>query len=510
MKFNIGRFFKNAAILTLTSLILRLVGMFFRIWLANSIGSEGMGLYQLILAFYMLAATFAGPGITTAVTRLVSEAVSCDRRGAVKRIVLRAVTLAVGMAIISAAAVIIFAKPIAELWIKDSRAELSLRLLALSLPFMAVSACVRGYFVAYRKVVTPSVAQLLEQGVRMAVIIFVMARVGTNDISLACAVILFGDGIAEAASCAYTAIGYYLHRKKQGRRISKEQDMKGVVPKLLHIAAPITAGKYLTTGLRTAESMLVPLGLAAFCGDKALSLAQYGNLKGMAIPLLFFPASFLSSLATLTVPELSGAAAKGDLGLIRRSVGRLIGITANASMIIGGIFALFGGDISGLLYSEQDVGFYVRVLAPLVPLMYLESIATGCLHGLDRQSDTFKYNVIDGIMRLVLILILLSSTGVRGFVLIMAASNILTSLLCLNKLMDVTGLKPDLMEWLLKPLVATLPALAVGYGVGLLCEYAPLLIKVIAECVSAVVIYLLFQMKNIKKVTNKVQKQSVR
>jgi len=139
VKFNLARFFKNAAILTLTSLILRLVGMFFRIWLANSIGSEGMGLYQLILSFYMLAATFAGGGITTAVTRLISEAISRSQRGAVRRIVLRAVTLVIGVGLVSAVAVIIFAKPIALFWIKDARAELSLKLLSLSLPFMAVT-----------------------------------------------------------------------------------------------------------------------------------------------------------------------------------------------------------------------------------------------------------------------------------------------------------------------------------------------------------------------------------
>ena len=42
-----GRFLKNAAIMTASALILRTVGMFFRVWLADRIGSEGMGLYQL-------------------------------------------------------------------------------------------------------------------------------------------------------------------------------------------------------------------------------------------------------------------------------------------------------------------------------------------------------------------------------------------------------------------------------------------------------------------------------
>lgn len=500
MKFKAGRFFKNAAILTLTSLILRLLGMLFRIWLANAIGSEGMGLYQLILSFYMLAATFAGSGITTAVTRLISEALSCSKRRAVGRIMGRGVTIALVLAVVSSAAVVMFARPIAALWIKDTRAELSLRLLALSLPFMAVSACVKGYFVAYRQVVTPSVAVLLEQGVRMAVILGVMGQVAHTDLSLACAIIIFGDGVAEAVSCIYSVVGYKIHRKKQGVSLAKEEDMKGVARNLLRIGAPITAGRYLTTGLRTAESMMVPLYLAAFCGDKSVALAQYGNLKGMALPLLFFPASFLSSLATLTVPELSGAAAKGDRITIRQSVSRLISVTAAASLLIGGIFALFGRDISRLLYTEGEVGFFVQVLAPLVPLMYLESIATGCLQGLDCQNDLFKFNLIDGVARLAMIVIALGSTGIKGFVLIMAASNILTCFLCLAWLMKKAEIGFDFARWVGVPLALLVPSLAVGYLAGQIFSAASLIIKVGAECLASSGVYLAFQIKKTRSI----------
>ena len=61
-------FFKNAAILTITSLIVRTVGIFFRIWLTGKIGAEGIGLYQVVFSVYVLATTFATSGICTAVT----------------------------------------------------------------------------------------------------------------------------------------------------------------------------------------------------------------------------------------------------------------------------------------------------------------------------------------------------------------------------------------------------------------------------------------------------------
>ena len=69
-------FIKNAAILTVTALILRMIGIFFRVWLADTIGAEGMGLYQVIFSVYVLASTFATSGISTAVTRTVTERLS--------------------------------------------------------------------------------------------------------------------------------------------------------------------------------------------------------------------------------------------------------------------------------------------------------------------------------------------------------------------------------------------------------------------------------------------------
>lgn len=57
-------FIKNAAIMTITALILRTIGIFFRIYMSNKIGAEGMGLYQLIFSIYVLGSTFATAGIS--------------------------------------------------------------------------------------------------------------------------------------------------------------------------------------------------------------------------------------------------------------------------------------------------------------------------------------------------------------------------------------------------------------------------------------------------------------
>ncbi len=502
MKFSLARFLKNAAIMTVTSLLLRVVGMFFRIYLAGKIGSEGMGLYQLIFSVYMLAATFATTGICTAVTRLVADALESGSGRAAKRILLRSVILTTAIALISTATVYIFADNIALYWIRDIRAERSLRTLAFSLPFMGISSCIRGYFIANRQALTPSGAQLFEQFVRMAVIIAIIGASCDKGIEFACCAVLIGDTVAEAASCLFMYIGYLIHKRSLADRIGGSGDMRGVTVNLIRIAAPLAGGRYITTALRTAESLLVPERMSMHSGDRAHSVARYGDLKGMALPVLFFPASFLTALSTLLVPEFSAAFAAGDRTRIQKSVDKCVGTTLSASMIIAALFTVFGEDIGAAFYGEGEVGFYIRVLAPLVPLMYLESVVAGCLNGLGQQASSFLYNVIDGIVRVALIWTLLPRMGMQGFILVMTASNILTSVMCLARLLYVSKVKFRWWEWAAKPaLLATLSA-GVAYFVSLTMREWSYISRSIAVCAIGGIIYVLLTLAINKNARN--------
>ena len=66
-------YWKNAALLTGSDVVLRLAGLGLRIGLANALGGEGMGLYQLVLAVYGLFVTLATAGISVAATRLLTD-----------------------------------------------------------------------------------------------------------------------------------------------------------------------------------------------------------------------------------------------------------------------------------------------------------------------------------------------------------------------------------------------------------------------------------------------------
>ena len=147
-----GNFVRNAVVLMATALILRFVGMVFRIYISGRIGAEGMGLYQIIFSLYTLMSTFATSGLTVAVTRLVSDAAGRKESKGLKSALRRALLLGLSMGFAAMAVMYFGAEPAAELLLKDPRAALPLRILAPGLPFMAMGAVLRGYFVARRNV----------------------------------------------------------------------------------------------------------------------------------------------------------------------------------------------------------------------------------------------------------------------------------------------------------------------------------------------------------------------
>lgn len=461
-------FIKNAMVLTITSLILRLLGVVFRIWLSAEIGSEGIGLYQIIFSFYILAATFATSGIYTAVTRLVADEMVLGSARSIKKIMRRSFLIISALAIISTFLVFFGSDFIASYIIADSRAAIAIKTLAFSLFFMGISSCVKGYFLARRKSVPPSLSQIIEQVVRILSVLFLVKHFSAVSIELSCAAIFLGDVIAEFSSCLYLYL-YYKYDTGKLRALSGRKTPDFAVGKqLTRISAPITGGKYINSVLRIIESSLVPSRLVKFGITRSSALSFFGMIKGMALPILFFPSSLLSSLSTLLIPEISESVVRGNIRSVRRSVSAIIITTAIFGFIFSAVF-FFCGDILGLLiYKNGEVGRLIKILAPLVPFMYLDSIADGILKGLDQQLITFRNSVSDSSFRIILIFFLLPLYGERAFIWIMYLSNAYTCLLNVVRLVRTSGAEIPLFRKVFLPFVLSF---SVTYFVNSIVSY---------------------------------------
>ena len=398
------RYLQNAALLTASSLVLRLLGMGFRVILSAYLGGEGMGLYQLIMALYAVFIALATAGVNVASTRLAAQSLARGQGlGATAR---RLCTTALLFGTAAMAAQSLLAGPLARWLLHDVRAEAALRVLAPSLPFMAVALA----------------------GLR------VLARWG---VGYGCAAVMLGNTVSEGVSCGLMVL--FAVRASEFARRREEPLHPFTRRELCGIVLPVEGSRLLSSGLQAAESSLIPLTLSIYTGSRAAAMTQYGNLKGMALPLLFFPFSFLTALSGLLMPEVARTHARHDGKATRRLIGAMLKITGAFSLLAGAAFVAFGAPLAEFVYRDAAVGRYVQVLGFVAPFMYLESMVDGVLKGLGEQMATFRYSLVDSIFRITAIALLLPRYGIAAFLGIMIASNLLTFTLNTRRMWKVAA-----------------------------------------------------------------------
>ena len=434
--------------MTATSLLLRLLGIVFRIFISNRVGAEGMGLYQLVFSVYILGATFATGGLTTAVTCLSTERMTQSDSHGVQRLMRISVLLCLGIGGLSAL-ILYFSAPLIGQWMGDFRTVSALSISGIALPFIGVSACIKGYFMARRLAWPPCLSQIVEQAVRIGSILLLLSTLWDGSLKQACLIIIVGDALSETVACLYLCHAY----RQDGKRlsVSPSHTTQKLLRPLLHIALPLTMGRYLSTALRTVENFLVPARLTLYTHSDALSLAQFGAVKGMALPLIFFPSALLMTLSGLLIPELSDAHALGQRLQVARLVERTLHVTLLGSILTGGLFTVLGYPLGNLLYHESLVGLLLQILGPLTPVMYLDSVVTGMLKGLGQQVHSLWFSVADSVARITLIYLLLPRYGLTGFLYVMLISNLLTATLSTSRLLTVSRTPMNWSRWVLRP-----------------------------------------------------------
>ena len=460
-------YLKNAALMTGADVLLRLAGMGLRIWLANALGGEGMGLYQLVLAVYSLFVTLATAGVSVAATRLMAEELArspAEARGMLHRLLLAGA----GLGVLALAAQFGLAGLAAKWWLGDVRAAGALRVSSLGLPWMAVSSVLRGFFIARRQVEPNVLSQLAEQTVRIGIVWAALERADVLgwDVGGRCTAVLGATAVSEAVSTGLMALFY---RKEARRCFGARPACRPQEPgkRLWDILWPVEGGRCLASALHTAENMLVPACLAVylqFSGGRAEAVAQYGSLKGMALPLLTFPFGLLGSLSVLLMPEITQAHLRGQSGRLAALIDRMLRLTGYFSALAGAAFWVWGQPLAEALYGSAEAGSYLVILGPAMPLMYLESMVDGAMKGVGEQKAAFRYSVWDAVLRLAGVAVLLPRYGMRGFLAVMLLSTLYTCTANTGRLLFSSGTGHAFRRWLGAPALAGALAAAAGTG----------------------------------------------
>ncbi len=438
----------NAAILTATGFILRALGMALRVYISKKLGEEGMGLYQLTQTVYFLFITIAQSGIAVALTRCLSARVAVgDERGA-QALTRSALRLSAILGTVSCAVMGLFSTPICKFWLGDMRCVNAVALQSLSLPFIAVCTVLTSHFIVYGNAVYGCISQIIEQVVRITAVATFTAFLKPTSVGTALCTIVFAGVIAELLSCLFLYICYAVNKKSKIRPAHAKE--------LIKTATPIATSRYLASVLRTVENVLVPNAITAFTHNREIALSQFGALRGMAIPLLFFPYSFLSAITTLIVPRVTGEQAQNDQKSLKHTTERVCRITLTSSVIAAGIFFTFATPLGNIIYQSKRVSVMLLWLAPIVPFMYLDSVCDGLLKGLGKQKQVLLHNIIDSVIRIVLICAVVPHFGIYGFLAVMVFSNIFISMMNFHTLCKASGVRFDIFLKISAPILITI------------------------------------------------------
>lgn len=432
--------------------------MLFRVYLSNRLGSEGMGLYQLVLSVYALFATFATAGLTVSVSRICAESLANPdcAQGRINAVKARNTGIRFSMLLGAASLLlmVVMSGFLSKTLLNDTRALTPLRILSISTPFMAAAACYKGWFIASRKVVIPAFGQIAEQSVKIAFtyLFFVLFASLSDDVSLLTLGITAGLSVGEIFSTVYLWICCRVEKKEY----LLPQNEKKFFPqrKITSVVLPIAASSYITGLLHTGESLLIPYCFALFGGDRAKALSEFGLIRGMVIPILFFPFSFLQALVSVLIPEISRLNTYRDKTERDAKIKKIMKTTFVFGIAASGIFFFLPAETGNVFYNTSEAAYPLKLLSLVTPFMYVETVADGILKGIGEQLFTLKTGVINSVFRIAALLLFIPRIGSDGYLYLLIISNTFSFLMCFFRLKCKTGIKIGLIRFMLLPLVA--------------------------------------------------------
>ena len=416
------KFLINGSVLTLTALFTRSISMVFNIYVSNKIGSEAVGVFSLVMSVYMFFITLATSGLSLACTYLVSNEFAkgnfLEGLKAVRSCILFAIFLGIGSSII----LILLSPIISTIWLNNKVSSIPFYLITIGLPAISISSVINGYFSAVRKAYKSAISQVLELLVKIIISIILLQYFSLNSVEIVCICLILADVISEVFSCTFLFVLYKIDRSF----FNKRTKVTGISykRKILSITLPVSITSYIRSGLSTLKEFIVPNRLVLFGLPYSLALSEYGRITGMALPVIMFPTVFIGSFSSLLIPEFSSLMAKGYKKRIMNVSHKIFMIATCFSIFVSVICFTFANNLSLAIFQNLECAKYIRMLSPLILLMYLDNIIDNMLKGLNRQFKVMLCNIADLVITISLLYILLPKLGITGFIISMYVSEI--------------------------------------------------------------------------------------
>ena len=454
----------------MAGILVRIIGMFYRIPLVNIIGSEGNGIYSVAYNIYNIMLVLSSYGLPMAVSKLISARFITKQYKSASQIL--KCSLVVSVCTGGAAALFLFfgAGLIEKLYKGVPGLSIPLRVLAPTIFFVAVMGVMRGFFQGQGTMIPTAVSQLIEQIINAAV-------------SILAAYLLMKSFAASSESAAYGAAGgtmgtaagafaglmfliilYLIYRPVFRRMIRRDkegvlQEPSEVYKIIIITMVPIILGQTLyqiSAVIDDAMFSNMMVGRDVSSNIKA----DLGTFSSCYTMLIGIPQGVASSMSSSMLPSVVASYTKKDINSVRDKIAK----TIKTNMFIAipcfvGLFTL-GQPIIQLLFSSYDSaqgGMMLKIGAIAVVFYTLSTVTSSALQGIDKMNEPVKHSLISLVVHIVLVYILLkwSRLGIYAIVIGNASFPVLIFILNLISLRKYIGYRLEYVKTFVIPFVCS-------------------------------------------------------
>lgn len=492
---------KGAAILSASTLLVKLLGLLFSIPLANFISPEGMsyfyGAYDIFTIFLMLSTA----GLPIAVSRMVGAACAMGRRKEADQVFSVAFWLFCGLGLLGCLVMFFGAEQIAALQGKPGAAR-TIAALAPTAFFISVMSALRGYFQGRSNMVPTATSQVIEAVTKVAIGVGLAYYIIHQYHSDAWAAVGAITGVSISAGLGAVYLCFYKLRQRRKDR-SLPEDTHAVASRrdtllsLVRFAVPITIGACFLSALDFVDSAVLMDRMKAAAGFTQAQADWYSGVLGHARKFFDLPGAFVVPISTSLLPALSGAIASRDkfsvnhISSVSMRMTLLISIPASVGM------SVFADPICQmLLFSQPEVAAgaarLLQVLAIAIAFNSTLLTTNSILQAFGRTTRPVVDMAIGGAVKIGLsyFLTAMPEINVMGSAISTVVSYLVIMLLNLAAL---RGSLPRMDSFIATAIPVLLSAGAMGavsYGAYLgLARFLPSRVALLPAIVVAVVVY---------------------
>lgn len=422
-------FIKGTLLLTITGLLSRFMGFFYRIFLSHTIGAHGLGIFQLALPLQVLLLSVCSSGIQTALSRFTASETALGKHRRAADHLIGGTFFSVSLSLLLCTALYRCSDLWANCILKEPQTAPLIRMIAFTIPLAAFHNCINSYYFGRKKAGFPSAVQLLEQSFRIGGCYLLYQICTAKDLTITPIIAAGGNLAGEAAACFVSLFAISMHFHETHYSPFGIKHPFQILKNLLQISVPLTLNKLLLTILGSIEVILIParLQMAGSSSQEALSI--YGVFTGMALPLILFPSTITNSASVMLLPSVTQLQALGYEKRIRYVILRIFRYCIALGIFCMTFFLFFGKFLGEFLFHSQTAGIYIRAMAFICPFLYLNTTLTSVLNGLGKSSLCLLHSVISVCIRVGFVLFAIPVLGIRGYFYGMLCAEIILSIL---------------------------------------------------------------------------------